>query len=75
MLGAEEMLHWRSLDFFFFYIVFNFYSILKDILKNRIEINIEINIDVYFGHAMHLAGSQFPSQGSNLGHGSESPES
>ena len=29
----------------------------------------------FFGYAMQLAGSQFPDQGLNLGHGIESPES
>ena len=30
---------------------------------------------IYLGRASRLVGSQFPDQGSNLGPGSESPES
>ena len=30
---------------------------------------------IYFGPAVQLAGSQFPDQGSNLGHGSDSTKS
>ena len=30
---------------------------------------------IYFDRAVWLAGSQFPNQGLNLGHGSERPES
>ena len=34
-----------------------------------------LSIFIYFGCAAQLAGSQFPDQGLNLGHGSESAES